>query len=180
MKNKIIVIAILIIVLILIILSMLPKQNTTSISNIQDKKTNTINKKSNKLCDWIDKSDIVIKLKLPEKYGYYKDNTKSPSYETGLMFKSSYGDIASSRRLARKACDYRVGFSKKDFENINYNPNYPFIIISYKNSSTDFTYNEEPIKITLNKDGLPNEGKEFILNVSGETPSFKHYQNIFK
>ena len=180
MKNKTIVISISIIIIILIIWAILPNKNTGKISDIKNEETKTVSKTKNKLCDWIDKSDIIIKLNLPEKYGYYKDDKKSPSYETGLMFKSSYGDIASSRRLARKACDYRVGFSKKDFKNINYNPNYPFVIISHRDSSTDFTYDKEPIKLTLNKDNLPNEGKEFILNVNGETSSFKHYQKIFK
>ena len=136
-------------------------------------------KEGDKICNWIDDSDIVIKLDLPEEYAHYDDATIFPSYEVGFMFKSSHGEIASSRRLARKNCDYRVGFSKDDFTNINSNPNYPLIIYAQKDSSTDFSYDSEPIKITL-KDGLPEQGDEFVVKINGKTPSFRHYDEVFK
>jgi len=155
--------------------------NSTSVID-NDNNKQAINKETssnNKICSWIDDSDVVIKLDLPEEYAHYNDANIYPSYEVGLMFRSSYGDIASSRRLARKGCDYRVGFSKEDFADINSNPNYPLVILALKDSSTDFSYDSEPIKLTF-KDGLPEQGNEFVLKITGEVPSFGHYDGIFK
>jgi hypothetical protein len=137
------------------------------------------NNSSDKLCGWIDDSDVIIKLDLPEEYAYYNDENISQSYETGFMFKSSYGDVASSRRLARKGCDYRVGFSKEDFADMNINPNYPLVILIKNGPSIDLSYDGEPLKITL-KDDLPEQGNEFIVKINGETQSFGHYDEIYK
>lgn len=134
---------------------------------------------NNKACAWIDNSDVVIKLDLPEEYANYNDKNILPSYETGFMIKSSYGDIASIRPLAIKGCDYRVGFSKEDFAAMNLNPNYPLVILAKKDYKTDFTYDNEPMKITL-KDGLPEQGNEFIIKITGERPSFGHYDAVFE
>ncbi len=134
--------------------------------------------KSNKICAWIEKSDIIIKLDLPEKY------TGAASYEVGFLFKSSYGDQARFVRLARKNCDYRVGFSKKDFINLNMAPNSPFAIVAEKNSSTHFSYANWPINISFDKNGtitkgMPENGKTIVIKVNGVVDAFQQYKELF-
>jgi len=60
-----------------------------------------------KLCGWVDRSDIIIKVNFAE--GVAKDT----SYETGFYFSPIY----SIMKLARAGCDYRVGFNFSEFKN---------------------------------------------------------------
>jgi len=61
----------------------------------------------NKLCDWLDDYSIVIHLNFAE--GVVKDT----SYEAGF----AYSSIASNRKLARGACDYRTAFKPSEMKN---------------------------------------------------------------
>ena len=63
--------------------------------------------KEDKLCGWIDKSDIIVKVIVPE--GVKADT----SYEAGFYFSPIY----STMRIARSGCDYRVGFMFSELEN---------------------------------------------------------------
>jgi hypothetical protein len=63
--------------------------------------------KEDKLCGWIDKSDIIVKVIVPEGI---KAET---SYEAGFYFSPIY----STMRIARSGCDYRVGFMYSELEN---------------------------------------------------------------
>lgn len=148
-------------------------------TNTVTEETNT-NKETDKACAWIDASDVVIELDLPEEYAHYNDETIFPSYEVGFLFKGSYGDTVRSVRLAQKGCDYRVGFSQADFAGLNMTPNYPLVVYGESGTSKDFTYENEPIKITLGEDNLPTQGSLFTLKVTGETNSYNHFDAIFK
>lgn len=53
-----------------------------------------------KLCDWVDKSEIIIKV------NFANGVTKDTSYEAGFYFGNNL-----NARLARKECNYRTGFS---------------------------------------------------------------------
>lgn len=89
-------------------------KNNTQSQNIVAEKTEEINEAKvnqasdeDKLCGWIDKSDIVVKLNFAEGV------TKDTSYEAGFYF----SPIISTMRLARQACDYRTGFNFSEFKN---------------------------------------------------------------
>jgi hypothetical protein len=128
-----------------------------------------------KLCGWIDKSDVIITLDLPEEYAHFNNRTIFPSYETGFMFRDARGEIARSVKLARKQCGYRVGFSKAELNEIHGK----FFPVIYKGSSQFLTYEGEPEFISLQADGLPQQGKEIILKVTGESDSAGHYNSFF-
>jgi len=156
------------------------QSSVTDESSKEQTSTSSEEKTESTICQKIDDSDVVVQLNLPEEYAHYKDANIFPSYETGFMFKSSYGDVASSRRLAKKDCNYRVGFNKDDFDQLNLNPNYPLVVFAYKDASNDFTYQNEPLKISIGANGLPEQGSEFILKVTGVTQSFGHFDTIFE
>lgn len=151
-------------------------------NNAQNKEINTKEEapteKTNKMCDWVDESDVIIQLILPEEYA------NAISYEAGFLFESSYGDNARLMRLARKNCDYRVGFSKEDFLNINMSANSPFVIAAENDVSSHFSYEGWPININFDEngtitDGMPEEGKTIIIKVTGTENAYQQYKEIF-
>jgi len=112
MKKTTLIIFILILVALLIIGFSLTKKSKTVVNNEPEIiKTITPIAPSptpeNKLCGWVDNSDIIIKLNFAD--GVIKDS----SYETGFY----YSSIGSDMRLARSACDYRTGFSYSEMKN---------------------------------------------------------------
>jgi len=134
-------------------------------------------KRPNKMCGSIESSDVVITLDLPEKYARYNDRTVFPSYEVGFMFKSAHGDIAESVKMARKQCAYKVGFSKEELNNIHGR----FFPIIRKDANTFLTYQGDPMMISLQENGLPEQGKTVVLKVTGETTDgFNRYVKLLQ
>jgi len=134
-------------------------------------------KRPNKMCAGIEASDLVITLDLPEKYAHYNDRTIFPSYEVGFMFKSAHGDIAENVKKARKQCEYKVGFSKQELNNIHGR----FFPIIRKGSKTFLTYENDPMMISLQDNGLPEQGKTITLKITGETTDgFNRYVKLLK
>jgi len=118
----------------------------------------TQNNKDKPWCDWIDESEIVIRLDLPEKY---KDKS---SYKVGFLHLDNiYNDVHHTARLAREGCDYRVGFNKDDFIN------FWGIQIPYSEAGLGFyfTYEGQPLQMNL-KEGLPDYDGELVLKVTGK------------
>jgi len=129
------------------------------------------------MCDSIESSDVVISLDLPEKYAHYNNRTIFPSYEVGFMFKSAHGDIAESIKKARKQCEYKVGFSKQELNNLHGR----FFPIIRKDAKTFLTYENDPIMISLQDNGLPEQGKTIILKITGETTNgFNRYVKLLQ
>ena len=134
-------------------------------------------KRPNKMCDNINKSDVIITLDLPEKYAHYNDRTIFPSYEVGFMFKSAHGDIAESVKKARKQCEYKVGFSKQELNNLHGR----FFPIIRKDAKTFLTYQGDPMMISLQENGLPEQGKVITLKITGETADgFNRYVKLLQ
>lgn len=163
------------------------EQTNTETNNQNQEPTTTeetTTKKSNKMCDWIDDSDLIIQLDLPEEFALYEKTNSSPSYNTGFLFRSSYGDQARLMRLARKGCDYRVGFSKEDFRELNMAPNSNLTIAAESGSQEHFSYENWPIEMNFDgegmpTDGIPEEGKTIVIKVTGTVSSFQQYQEVF-
>lgn len=122
--------------------------NPTSIETPEIEPT----KEENKLCDWVDKSDIIIKVNFAE--GVEKDT----SYETGFYFDS----ITSSMRLARKGCDYRTGFSFAEHKGAGlaevgvrgYTDNKRRSILG------------EPISLSFDENGVPSIGNYIEVTIT--------------
>lgn len=62
----------------------------------------------NKVCSWVDNSEVIVKINLAP--GIVADT----SYEAGFVYPGKNGLEMRKARLARAACDYRVGFSKAE------------------------------------------------------------------
>lgn len=118
-------------------------------------------------CQWLQGQDILIQLALPAKYaeGY-------SSYEVGFLCKSRTGEVFRQVRLARKQCNYTVGFSREEFSQC-YDP---IIIYAEKNSRIDFTCEGDLIRLV--RDNPPPAGMVYTLYVNGETPSGTHYNMV--
>lgn len=96
----------------------------------------------NKLCDWVDKSDIIIELSFAEGV------TKDSSYEAGFY----YSAIGSTMRLARTACNYRTGFSYSEMKNKG---SVQVGVRGYTDSNRRQLENE-PINVIFDEDGKPS------------------------
>ncbi len=103
--------------------------------------TNLANQKE-KLCGWVDKSDIIIELSFAD--GLALDT----SYETGFYF----SPIMSTMRLARKDCDYRVGFSYEEMKNKG------AIQVGVRGYSDNVRrqLEDEPINVVFDAEGKPS------------------------
>lgn len=66
----------------------------------------------NKVCSWIDKSEVIVKINLAP--GVVPDT----SYEAGFVYAGKNGLEMREARIARATCDYRVGFSKTELAKI--------------------------------------------------------------
>ncbi len=95
-----------------------------------------------KLCGWVNESDIIIKLNFAD--GVIKDT----SYETGFMLNST----TRTARLARSGCDYRTGFN---FEEMINKGVVQVAVWGYTDSNRRQLANE-PINITFDENGRPN------------------------
>lgn len=115
------------------------------------------NNEDNSGCDWIDESDIIMRLDLPEEY---RDRS---SYTAGFAHLDNYGSIYRTGRSARSNCDYRVGFNKNDFTN------HKGIHIPYAEAGLGFyfIYEDQPLQMIL-KDGLPDYDGELVLKVTAK------------
>jgi hypothetical protein len=113
----------------------------TSVKIYLGQNTDTAGQKD-KLCGWIDKSDMVIELSFAD--GVEKDS----SYETGFYLSPIY----STMRLARAGCDYRVGFS---FEEMKAKGPVEVGVRGYSDSVRRKLENE-PIKVIFDAEGKPN------------------------
>lgn len=103
--------------------------------------TNTADQKE-KLCGWIDQSDIIIQLTFDQ--GVAKDT----SYETGFYFSPVY----SVMRLARSGCDYRVGFNFSEFKN----KGAAEVGVRGYSDSVRRQLEGEPLSLVFDADGRPN------------------------
>lgn len=95
-----------------------------------------------KLCGWIDKSDIIIELSFAD--GVQKDT----SYETGFY----YSPIMSNMKLARRDCDYRTGFNFSEMKNKG------AVEVGVRGYSDNVRrkLEGEPHSVVFDKDGKPN------------------------
>lgn len=106
---------------------------------------------SNKICEWVDNSDIIIKVNIPE--GIEKEN----SYEAGFYF----NPIVSTMRLARKECDYRTGFS---FAELKGKKAADVGVRNYSDSTRRVLVGE-PIDVTFDSNGVPNIGPNIEVTI---------------
>jgi hypothetical protein len=129
-------------------------QNTnTSTVSAQNENINTNTAKvENKLCDWVDESDIIIKVNFAD--GVVKDT----SYEAGFY----YSEIGSTMRLARSACDYRTGFSYEELKNAGV---VQVGVRGYTDSNRRQIANE-PISINFDADGKPDIGSYIEVTIT--------------
>jgi hypothetical protein len=112
-------------------------------------------KEENKMCDWVDKSDVIIKLNFEE--GIVKDT----SYEAGFIYKKGPNMIELRlARLARSQCDYRVGFNKSDFKDLKA----ATIGVWTYNGTNRQKIKNEPIMVDFS-DQMPDFGKNIEVEV---------------
>lgn len=95
-----------------------------------------------KLCAWVDKSDIIIELSFAD--GVVKDT----SYEAGFAFSS----IERTARLAREGCNYRTGFK---FLELADKGEVQVAVWGYNDNRKRRLLNE-PINLSFDSDGKPN------------------------
>ena len=139
------------------LLTPVPAALSTPISNAVSATTATPPATANPLCDWIDTSDVILQLSFAE--GTVPDSSYSAgfSYDRG----TSYGDHYLGR-LARKSCDYRVGFTLSETADIK------AATVRVMGNS----YNEkvvlDPLSATniLFDGGLPVAGKTVLVRVT--------------
>ena len=122
--------------------------NTAPVAAVQNTPAESAN---NKLCDWVDKSDIIIKLNFAE--GVEKDS----SYEAGFYLSPMY----LNARLARKDCDYRTGFSFAELKGKG----------AAQVGTRGYTDNRrrqlanEPVSIVFDAEGHPDIGNYIVVTV---------------
>lgn len=95
-----------------------------------------------KLCAWVDKSDIIIELSFAD--GIVKDT----SYEAGFAFSS----IERTARLAREGCNYRTGFKYSELAGKG---EVQVAVWGYNDNRKRQLLNE-PINLTFDSEGKPN------------------------
>jgi outer membrane murein-binding lipoprotein Lpp len=126
--------------------------NTNSVSAQNENINTNTAKVENKLCDWIDESDIIIKINFAE--GVVKDT----SYEAGFY----YSTIGSTMRLARSGCDYRTGFSYEELKNAG------AVQVGVR-GFTDSNRRQiagEPIGLILDANGKPDVGSYIEVTIT--------------
>jgi hypothetical protein len=126
--------------------------NTNSISAQNENINTNTATAENKLCDWVDESDVIIKINFAD--GVVKDT----SYEAG--FYSS--PIMSKMRLARSACDYRTGFSYEELKN---DGAVQVGVRGYTDSKRRQIANE-PINVIFDAEGKPNTGSYIEVTIT--------------
>ncbi|MFA6250427.1 MAG: hypothetical protein WC686_02860 [Candidatus Shapirobacteria bacterium] len=105
----------------------------------------------NKLCSWVDNSDIIIKLTFADGV------TKDTSYEVGFY----YSSIGSDMRLARSACDYRTGFAYSEMKNKG---TVQVGVRGYSDSNRRQLENE-PINVVFDENGNPSLQSPIVVKV---------------
>jgi hypothetical protein len=112
----------------------------------------TAPKAENKLCDWVDASDVIIKVNFAD--GVAKDT----SNEAGFY----YSSVKSNMRVARSGCDYRTGFSYDELKNLG------AVEVGVR-GYTDSRRRQivgEPISVVLGADGVPNIGSRIEVTIT--------------
>lgn len=118
---------------------------------VEDNQETVEEETSNKICEWVDNSDIIIKVNIPE--GIEKES----SYEAGFYF----NPIVSTMRLARQECEYRTGFSFTEFIGKtaadvgvrNYSDSERRVLVG------------EPIDVTFDSNGMPSIGANIEVTI---------------
>lgn len=109
--------------------------------------------KNNKLCDWVDQSDIIIKVKFAN-----ENIKKDTSYQTGFMFGPNYFNA----RLARNGCDYRTGFKYSELKGKGIAQ---IGVVGYSDNKVR-TIVGAPININFDKDGKPDIGSYIEVTIT--------------
>jgi hypothetical protein len=139
----------------------LPKEiKPTNIS--QPSKTETDNPKAtivqtanDKLCGWVDKSDVIIKVNIPD--GIKKDT----SYEAGFVYRTGANSIEQRiARLARSACDYRTGFARSELTKLTE----ARVGVWGYTDSVERQIKKQPMIVNF-LDGLPKEGNLISVEI---------------
>jgi hypothetical protein len=104
-----------------------------------------------KLCGWIDESDVIIKVNIPEGI------TKDSSYEAGFYL----SQIKSNMRVARAACDYRTGFKFSELKNLGA---VQMGVRGYSDNRRRQLENE-PISVVFDNDGKPSIGTNIEVTI---------------
>ncbi len=107
---------------------------------------------NSKLCGWIDKSDIIIKVNLAP--GVKKDT----SYETGFMFGPNYFPA----RVAREGCGYRVGFNYSEMKGKGISQ----VGVRGYSDNKMRTIVGAPINVNFDKDGKPDVGNRIEVTIT--------------
>ena len=154
----------LIIVISLITLSACNSQSSSNITeivptNIPTPALSPIVNETNKMCDWIDKSEVIVKLNFAPEIV-----TKDTSYELGFVYSKPDKPQLELKlaRVARSQCDYRVGFNKSDFNNIAH----ANLAAWTYNGTVRQTLKGDPILVNF-IDNLPNLGKQIEVETIG-------------
>ncbi|GEM_PF-1900303 len=171
MKNKKIIAAIIITGLLILLgytLNNANKHNIKPVNKVQTKNsvsttpakqttqsTNTIVTptpvEEDRLCGWIDKSDIIIKL------SFAKGVVKDSSYTAGFH----YNPVGSDMRMARGACDYRTGFTFEELKG----KGVAQVNVAGFSDSTRRQLENDPITVTFDQNGKPNIPKVIEVKV---------------
>jgi len=106
----------------------------------------------NKVCDWIDKSDIIVRVNVPV------DIIGENSYEVGFYF----SPIFSSMRIARKECSYRTGFNYSEFKG----KGEANVGVRRYSDSTRLKIKEEPLSLSFDSEGKPSIGNIIEVNLA--------------
>ncbi len=104
-----------------------------------------------KLCAWVDKSDIIIELSFAD--GVVKDT----SYEAGFALSS----IERTARLAREGCNYRTGFK---FSELADKGEVQVAVWGYNDNRKRQLLNE-PINLTFDSEGKPSVVLPILITV---------------
>ncbi|MFA5360238.1 MAG: hypothetical protein WC349_04760 [Patescibacteria group bacterium] len=154
-KNTKIILIVVILIALLITLFFIFKSPSTKTKVIENKssETKTIETpaQEDKLCGWIDKSDIIIKVNVPE--GIAKDT----SYEAGFYFSPTF----FTARLARQACGYRTGFSYAELKN----KGAAQVGVRGYTDSRRRQLENEPISIVFDENGKPSIGPNIEVTI---------------
>jgi hypothetical protein len=105
-----------------------------------------------KQCDWVDKSDIIITVKIAD------DVTKDTSYEAGFYFGENYLDA----KLAREVCNYRTGFNYSELKGKG---EAQIGVRGYADSLRRQIVGD-PINVSFDADGKPSIGSNIEVTIS--------------
>jgi hypothetical protein len=128
------------------------KQSGTQSTIEPDPGQNSAGQDDNKkLCGWIDESDVIIKVNIPDGI------TKDTSYEAGFYL----SEIKSNMRVARAACGYRTGFKSSELKNLG---SVQVGVRGYTDNRRRQLENE-PVSLVFDKDGKPNVGANIEVTI---------------